>query len=122
MLTTAARGGKSRPNGARPASTRGLPAQSCLSDCPGIAYNDSFGGEAEKPLSGTAMERSDDHGRRGNPEIFAASLSLSDGGRDSGDGAAEALRWHKERDGHRVAVPGTLSRTAGAARGAGHGM
>src|SRR6266481_1712157 len=34
MLTTAARGGKSRPNGARPASTRGLPAQSCLSDCP----------------------------------------------------------------------------------------
>ena len=43
------------------------------------------------------MGSRDDSGRDRNSENFAAPLSVSDGGRDSGDGAAEAHRGRQER-------------------------
>ena len=53
MLTIPERGGKSLvAKGVRHLSAYLLSAQSCLRDCASIAYNSSFGGEAEKPLSG----------------------------------------------------------------------
>src|ERR1700752_4004775 len=85
MLTIPKRPGKSLyPIGLRWCLECPIRTQSCLGDCPGIAYNDSFGGEAEKPLLRYATECSDDHGCSGNPEILAASLSLPDGRWDSG--------------------------------------
>src|ERR1700675_1231818 len=49
MLTILKRAGKSlRPIGLQCGPARRVSPQSCFGECPSIAYNGSFGGEAEK--------------------------------------------------------------------------
>src|ERR1700739_4484373 len=115
MLTSSQNAGKFRDGQGRKALAR--PAHSWLRACALCPYNDKFGGQAEKPQYGAPRRRiSDDYGRDGNPEITAPSLSLSDGGWDFGDRAAQANRGHKKCQRHRIALPGTLPGPAGNAR------
>src|SRR4030095_1584048 len=58
---------------------------------------------------GPRWRSSNDYGRRRNPEVFAASLSLLDGGRRAGNGAPEENRWGEKRQHQRSAFSRALS-------------
>src|SRR5260370_16790613 len=59
-----------------------------------------------------STESANDSGRDGNSEVAAASLSISDGGRDSRGGKTQAHRGHKKCFDQRALLPGKFSRQA----------
>src|SRR5260370_30028344 len=67
-------------------------------------------GKGQAPLEwSAATESANDSGRDGNSEVAAASLSISDGGRDSRGGKTQAHRGHKKCFDQRVLLPWTFS-------------
>src|ERR1051326_2342896 len=69
---------------------RSATTQSSLRGIHRFAYNDSFGSERGSRSVWPATESSDAYGRDGNSDISTASLSVFDGGWNSGDRAVEA--------------------------------
>src|SRR5260370_42363780 len=101
MLTIPGSGGKAFPKSAYDVGRRAAPEHNLASEsAPASLIMVVLAERRRSRCQGTATERSDDYGRSGDPEIFAASLSLPDGGWDSGDRKTETRGRRKARDGH----------------------
>ena len=87
-----------------------------------FAYNSRFAGYKEasqgRPrLSVARRGAQDDFGRERNSETVAASLSVSDDRRNSGDGAAQEHRRREKRDDQRAIFSGPLFPESQSCRG-----